>query len=83
MDRMTRLRDGTREKLQDPVAWTEVIQIVQTVIAAVVAWVLGRARVRAAGGVPGALVGAARRARDGVTGRSGRASSRSLLRSWA
>lgn len=40
MDRTTRLRDGMREKLRDPVAWTGAMQIVKTVVAAVVAWVL-------------------------------------------
>lgn len=40
MDRMARLRDATREKLRDPVAWTGVLQIVKTVVAAVVAWLL-------------------------------------------
>ena len=40
MDRMTRLRDGMREKLRDPVAWTSLLQIVKAVVAAVVAWLL-------------------------------------------
>lgn len=40
MERVTRLKDGMRQKLRDPVAWTGAMQIVKTVIAAVVAWVL-------------------------------------------
>ena len=32
------LRDRVREKLHDPVAWTEGIQVVKTVVAAVIAW---------------------------------------------
>lgn len=35
-----RLRDRLSGRLRDPVAWTEVIQVVKTVIAAVVAWVV-------------------------------------------
>lgn len=40
MKKYARLRDGMREKLHDPVFWTEAIQIFKTVIAAVVAWVV-------------------------------------------
>jgi uncharacterized membrane protein YgaE (UPF0421/DUF939 family) len=37
---LARLRDDARQRLRDPVAWTDVIQLVKTVVAAVVAWVL-------------------------------------------
>ncbi|MGH3370071.1 MAG: FUSC family protein, partial [Nocardioidaceae bacterium] len=42
MQSHARLRARLREILRDPVAWTEVMQVVKTVIAAVVAWVLAR-----------------------------------------
>jgi uncharacterized membrane protein YgaE (UPF0421/DUF939 family) len=34
------LRDRVAKRLRDPVGWTEVIQVVKTVVAAVVAWVI-------------------------------------------
>jgi uncharacterized membrane protein YgaE (UPF0421/DUF939 family) len=37
---VSRLRDGARQRLRDPVTWTDLIQLVKTVVAAVAAWVL-------------------------------------------
>ena len=35
-----RLRDAAVDRLRDPVWWTEVLQLVKTAVAAVLAWVL-------------------------------------------
>lgn len=35
-------RSGLREKLRDPVVWTEGIQVAKTVVAAVVAWIIAK-----------------------------------------
>ncbi|HEU4515321.1 MAG TPA: FUSC family protein [Nocardioidaceae bacterium] len=35
-------RDRLRAKLRDPIAWTEGIQVVKTVVAAVVAWIIAK-----------------------------------------
>ncbi len=40
MPDIAQVRKGLSERLRDPVTWTEVIQVVKTVVAAVVAWVL-------------------------------------------
>ena len=40
MPGLTRLREATRRDVRDPVWWTEVLQLVKTVVAAVIAWVL-------------------------------------------
>lgn len=40
MPDIARHRKVLRERLRDPVAWTEVLQVVKTVTAAVVAWIL-------------------------------------------
>ena len=40
MDTYARFRAFVRERLRDPVAWTELIQQVKTVVAAVVAWIV-------------------------------------------
>ena len=37
---LARLGGGARRRLRDPVAWTDLIQLVKTVVAAVIAWVL-------------------------------------------
>jgi uncharacterized membrane protein YccC len=37
---LARLGDDARRRMRDPVAWTDLIQLVKTVVAAVVAWVL-------------------------------------------
>ncbi len=42
MDTYVAFRDRLREKLRDPVAWTEAIQVVKTVVAAVVAWIVAK-----------------------------------------
>ncbi|HEX6246919.1 MAG TPA: aromatic acid exporter family protein [Nocardioidaceae bacterium] len=42
MQTYAHVRDRAREKLQDPVAWTEALQIAKTVLAAVTAWVIAR-----------------------------------------
>ncbi len=40
MDRLGRFRGSTRERLRNPVAWTDRVQLVKSVVAAVVAWVV-------------------------------------------
>ncbi|HET6698012.1 MAG TPA: aromatic acid exporter family protein [Nocardioidaceae bacterium] len=40
MPGLAELRTRVRDRLSDPVAWTEVIQLVKTVVAAVAAWVV-------------------------------------------
>jgi cell shape-determining protein MreD len=40
MDSYARFREGVRERVHDPVAWTELIQLLKTVVAAVLAWVI-------------------------------------------
>ena len=37
---VSRLRDDARERLRDPVAWSDLFQLVKTVVAAVAAWIL-------------------------------------------
>src|SRR4051812_2185479 len=37
---LSRLRDNAWQRLRDPVAWTDFIQLVKTVVAAVAAWIL-------------------------------------------
>jgi hypothetical protein len=37
---VARLREDARQRLRDPVAWSDLIQLVKTVVAAVLAWVL-------------------------------------------
>jgi len=37
---LSRLRDDAWQRLRDPVAWTDLIQLVKTVVAAVAAWIL-------------------------------------------
>lgn len=40
MNTYARMRDGVGETLRDPVAWTDSLQVVKTVLAAVIAWVV-------------------------------------------
>jgi len=40
MESYARFREAVRERVHDPVAWTELIQLVKTVVAAVLAWVI-------------------------------------------
>jgi hypothetical protein len=40
MESYARFREAVRERVHDPVAWTELIQLLKTVVAAVLAWVI-------------------------------------------
>ena len=65
-----------RERLRDPVTWTNASQLLKTVAAAVIAWVRRRPRVPRRAGVPGAVGRAADRARHGVPQLARRAAGR-------